>query len=484
MKTLELFDYQQEGVRFLVAKKRAILADEMGLGKTVQALKATCTSEDAKILVLCPETLKWNWAKEIQKWLPGVSHQIVEGAPDKRRAQILAGATFTISNMESLTYTRASAGQKKGRPWNDDVKLLARQKWSHVIVDEAHRLKNRKTQVKKAVLKICKVAQAVYMLTGTPIQNRADELWSLLNILYPKHFSSYWRFAEKFCYITVGYYGNDVGGIRDEKLPELRGILEQISLRRLKSEVLPDLPGKMPIKQVWVHMKADQAKLYLDMASEMYLELTSGEEITASVVVEQITRLKQIAIDPGLMVDRDTIVGPKVDALLDLLEAHPDEKIVVFSQFTSVLHRLKPRLEKLKITYESLTGDMSGEARSKAVDRFEGDPDCQVFLCSMGAGGVGINLTSSHIAVFMDKHWTPTTNWQSQERLDRIGQTEKVTIVEILTTGTVEEAIEDMLLVKTDTFKTLFSLSDPGLQTLRPVNKIDLLEVLRHGLEI
>ena len=477
-----LFDFQKDGAQFLVDHERVLLADEMGLGKTVQAISACQARQGFPVLVLCPNTLKWTWSREIQKWAPEATIQIVDGGPTARQDQLSSNADYVIVNLELLTYDRKSSG--KNRPWSEDVKLLLRRKWNTVILDEAHRVKNRKAQVTKAAKLITKKTDHVYLLTGTPILNRVEELWSLLNILYPKQFSSYWKFVEKFCYVFHDRYGYQVGDVRENMLPDLKRILEPIVLRRLKTEVLKDLPGMLPVKRVWVGLEGEQRRIYEEMAEEMYTKLESGETVSAAVVIAQITRLKQITIDENLMVaDKNVpLSGAKVDALFDFLETCGDEKVVIFSQFSRVLDRLELVCQQKKIQYEKLTGKVTGSDREAAVEEFQTNSDCRLFLCGMKSGGMGITLTASHIAVFLDKFWSPTMNWQAQERLDRIGQTEKVTIVEFLAAQTVEEGIETMLAGKTKQFSSLFDLEKPDVEEIGPVEKQDLIELLRFGL--
>jgi len=447
-----LFPYQLEGVKFLLDTERALLADEMGLGKTIQAI-AACQARNAKpILIICPNTLKWTWKTEIEKWHPGASWAIVEGDKTSRLACIREKAQYTIVNFEMLAYDRSA----KQQVWGEDVSLLVKTKWDTIIIDEAHRIKNRKAQVTKAVHKL--KSRYMYELTGTPILNRAEELWSLLNILYPSVFTSYWRFVERYCEMTNNGWGWQVGVLRPEMYPELKMILDGFSLRRLKSNVLKSLPGKLPVEQIWIRLSGQHRDIYDKMEQDMYAELSTGNVITAPIVLAQITRLKQIAIDPTIMLNIDeSLSGPKVDALFEIID-NTEEKVVVFSQFARVVDRLGLACNSKGIKYVKITGEVTGSDREVAVQTFQADPAYRVFLCGIKSGGVGITLTAAHIAVFMDKYWSPAINWQAQERLDRIGQTEKVSVIEILASDTIEERIEQMLDSKTEQFGALFDI--------------------------
>lgn len=472
-----LFDYQREGAQYLIDHRRALLADEMGLGKTVQAISACQARQARPVLIVCPNTLKWTWAREIQKWSPTSTFQIVDGDPQARQAQLRADVDYVIVNFELLR-------QKPNKTWSDDVLTLQKRAWDTVIVDEAHRVKNRKARVTQATKIITKQPQHVYLLTGTPILNRVDELWSLLNILYPKLFSSYWKFVEKFCHVSQNTWGYQVGGLKESMRSDLHQVLASVYLRRLKRDVLKDLPEMLPIKRIWVQLSGTQRQVYENMAKEMYTTLTSGETVSTAVVIAQITRLKQITIDENLMIAEKVtpLQGAKVDALFDFLETCEDEKVVIFSQFSRVLDRLELVCQQKDLSYEKLTGDVTGKDRENAVQRFQSDPDCRLFLCGMKSGGVGITLTASHIAVFLDKFWSPATNWQAQERLDRIGQTEKVTIIEFLAAETVEEGIEKMLVDKTKQFSSVFGLKKPGVEDFEPTERQELIDLLRFGL--
>jgi SNF2 family DNA or RNA helicase len=473
----ELFDYQREGVDFLVRTPRALLGDEMGLGKTVQTIVASLLTADKEdsLLIVCPNSLKWNWAKEFERWAPNTTVQIISGDRATRRMQIASPTHVTIVNYELFRY--GSKDERGNRTWSDDVQEIMKRRWKTIVLDEAHRVKNRDAQVTKAMTALTKSIERVYLLTGTPILNRVDELWSLLRILFPREYTSYWRFVERYCQVGSNGFGTEIGPARPEMLPELRQILKGFTLRRLKRDVLPTLPRKLPIRRVWVPLEEKQRAIYQEMAEDMMTVLSSGETVSAAVAVAQITRLKQIVIDPNLMTSPNLpLAGTKVDATLDILESLPGEKVVIFSQFATALKRLQLTLESKGYKTGIITGEVTGESRQQMVDQFQNDPSIQVLLCGLKSGGVGITLTAAHTAIFLDKFWNPALNWQAQERLDRIGQTEPVTIIELLAQDTIEEAIEKLLQHKADLFSSLFETAQSPISRTTLSSILDLLK--------
>lgn len=468
----KLFPYQVEGVKFLTQTQRALLADDMGLGKTVQALlSAQALQTGLPTLILCPNSLKGTWAKEIALWCPGEPVQVVQGERAARVRQIAQACPWTILNLEAA------------RLHTKDLESI---QWGVVIVDEAHRIKNRARpsgrgpQVTRAVWSIALRTPHVFLLTGTPIINRPDEIWSLLHCLDPSKFSSYWKFVERYCEIWDNGYGLEVGDARPDRLQEFQDLLRPYYLRRTKREKL-SLPP-LQIQQIWVELQGDQKRIYREMAKTMYADLRERGEVSASIVLAQITRLKQITVDPNLMVEapQASLQGAKATALLDILEGLGQQKAVVFSQFAGAILAAERLLQSRGISCVSLTGAVPADQRQSLVDRFQKDPECQVFLSSIQAGGVGLTLTAASIAVFLDKAWAPAINDQARARLHRVGQTLPVTVIELLAAGTVEEAIESLLARKEEQFQNLFTL-DPTSVTSRPLTSSLLKELFSYS---
>jgi len=470
-----LYPFQIEGVDFLVKTKRALLGDDMGLGKTAQAITACKRLNAQKILVICPNSVKYVWQREFEKWEPSYDVRVVVGDKQQRLDQIWGTAQVVVINFEIVREWQVKVTKELKQ--TDELKALLSQTWDVMIIDEAHRVKSRHAQVTKAVTRLARQStHNLFLLTGTPIMNRPDELWTLLRAISPKQFTSYWRFVQSYCHVYHDGFGWVVGNLLPYRVAPLREVLSHFAIRRTKNEVLQDLPEKT-VQQVWVNLENDQLRVYREMAKTMWTEL-EGKVVSAAVVIAQITRLKQIAIDPKLMLSEDSpLEGAKVDALGDILEGAGDQKVVVFSQFARALRKLSATL---KIPHAMVTGDVTGKAREDSIQRFQTDSDCRVLLASIPAGGQGITLTAASIAVFLDKAWTPAMNIQAQDRLHRIGQKKPVTIIELLAAGTVEEGIEKLLNSKIETFRKLFELDWTEVVSQGPlISKEELRELLR-----
>lgn len=430
----KLRDYQRVGVEFLSTAGNCILADDMGTGKTVQAITACEESGAGKVLIVCPATLKWNWFNEIKQWT-GKEGTIIQGTKNKRLEQI-AGFTdgYMIINYEALRL-------------HPELKKV---KWDIRVFDEAHKLKNRKAQQTKAA-KLIK-SKKTFQLTGTPMLNRADELYSLLNMLYPKKYTSYWRFVDQFCQTYDNGFGKDILQGKPEQVEALRAEIQPVMLRRTKQDVLAELPAKTYVRHT-VELNGKQRKMYKEMHDEA-VTMVGDELVAASVVIAQITRLRQIAISTQ-MLNPEVDLAAKVDALLEIIEDNADHKIAVFSQFRTAIEIVGRKLDEKGVGWVSVTGKVSEDDRTENTRKFQEEPDCKVMLATIAAAGVGLTWTSSDIAVFLDRHWTPAINRQAEDRLHRMGQRNNVTIINIVAKDTIEERIENMLAEKQDNFDSI-----------------------------
>ena len=449
----KLRDYQRVGANFMNETGKCILADDMGTGKTLQAIAACEEIKAERVLVVCPNSLKWNWHEEVGKWTD--SKAVVVDGTRAKRVKTIEGFTgkYLIINYESMRLHEE----------------LQKVKWDVLILDEAHKIKNRKAQQTKAVKKI--KADNVYLLTGTPMLNRPDELWSLLNRLYPKKFGSYWRFAERYCSITDNGWGKEVGMGTPEQQEKLRQLLAPVMLRRTKKDVLKELPDKVYQRHL-IELKGNQARAYRSMEKDTIATLTEGEVIAAPVVIAQITRLRQIAVSTQLLSD-GVAESAKFDALLELIQDNQEEhKIVVFSQFRRAVELFSEKLDKAGIKWTAVTGAVKQEDRHQATKDFQEDTETRVMLATIEAAAHGLTWTSADIAVFLDRHWTPAINTQAEDRLHRMGQKNSVTIINMVARGTVEEYIENMLEEKGKGFDAIINEGVTTEEVMQIFNKL------------
>jgi len=441
-----LYPFQRVGVDFMVKAKRVLLADDMGLGKTLQSIVACEELGAERVLVICPNTLKATWQNEVRKWTPERAVTVFKGSNHKKKEATIASYTtgYFVTNYEAIRRgkeKRMVDGEEKvvdrAHDFLDDLSGIS---WDVAIIDEAHRIKNRKAQQTQDATAVVKKAKYLFLLTGTPIMNRVDELWSLLNVLYPKVYSSFWEFVQKFADAHPGQFGWVINPSPTNP-GKLRKQLENLFIRREKEEVFKDMPPKT-YQQIWVDLEGKQRDLYQQMEQEALADVNETDQVVALGILAQIVRLKQIAFSPALI--GGDHISSKVEALMDILSG-TDEKVVVFSQFAEVLKLVAKELDDNDIRYAMFAGDTKEEVRQHNLEWFQKDPNAKVFLATTQAGGVGITLTAASYVVMLDKHWTPAVNEQAVDRVYRHGQTKPVTIFEILATDTVDEMVEQVL---------------------------------------
>lgn len=437
-----LHPYQAEGVEFLRGKKR-ILADDPGLGKSVQALFAILQSGCKNVLIVCPKTVKPSWEEEISKWL-GNDH----------------GIKFTIIGYpQLLEMGKLSAARVSN-------KSLAAVKWDGIIFDEAHRLRNRNAKQTKSAFSITKASGSAVLIaiTGTPIINRADELWSLLHMIDPKTFSSYWKFVKENFITSEIVYGNFpvVKPVKPINPEGFKKIISPYIIRRQKS----DLGYIQPTYQtIAVDLPRDQKTVYETMYKQYYAEIKTMEgtkEFIATNALARLARLRQICISPDLMDNESQeIRGAKIDALLEFL-ADREDKCVIFSTSSRCIKRLTRKLNSSGYKSYSFTGEDSDVVRQKNKNNFIHQPDARCMLMTIGAGGEGLNglQHAASTVIFMDKDWTPAANRQAVGRVDRVGQEQPVNVIHFMTSGTIEKRYEKMLGTKQWASDTVLPITD------------------------
>ncbi|MCD8364057.1 MAG: SNF2 family helicase [Lachnospiraceae bacterium] len=461
--------YQKNGYKWLRTLEAwgfgGILADEMGLGKTLQMIavmlagKEACAQrESALSLVVCPASLVFNWGEEFARFAPKLKVLPVVGTQGERRAKIASATDYDVLVTSYDLLKR-------------DIDLYEDLRFDIEVIDEAQYIKNHTTAAAKAV-KVVKSAHR-FALTGTPIENRLSELWSIFDYLMPGFLYTYEVFRRDFETPIVKY--------QDElAMARLQKMTGPFILRRLKEDVLKDLPEKLEEVR-YVRLDGAQQKLYDGQVLRMR-KLIGGqndEDFNKNkfAVLAQLTRLRQICCDPSLCFADYRAESAKVDACMELIGSAMDggHRMLLFSQFTSMLDILKTRLTQEKIAYYTITGSTPKEERLRLVKEFN-EGSVPVFLISLKAGGVGLNLTGANVVIHYDPWWNVAAQNQATDRAHRIGQTKKVTVYKLIAKDTVEEKILKLQETKRDLAAQVLSADAAG--QLGSMSREELLDLL------
>jgi SNF2 family DNA or RNA helicase len=391
-----------------------------------------------KTLVIAPMSLLNMWEKMFKD--EGLRVRVID--PKNRDSLFKKDADVFIVHWAAL--------QQRGGHWLTPE--LMEIQFLHVICDEVHHAQNRNAQQTIGLKRVKTMFKTG--LSGTPVTNTPDKLWSVLNWLYPKEFSSYWRFYGKF----VDFEIDPAGGYRKIKGPKNVHILhEKIQpyyIRRLKEDVLPDLPDKY-YTEISPPLSAKQQKAYDEMRKHMITWLDSGI-LASPVVISQLMRLQQFSCAYAELTPQGKVrlsePSSKLDALMELIESQ--SQIVVFSQFSQMIDLLEKRLLKKGVTYSKITGQVPQWQRQRAVDKFQ-TGNAQVFMGTISAGGEGVTLTRASCVAFLDRSWSPADNSQAEDRLHRIGQKNAVQVVDLISAGTVDLGRQQRLVMKKEWLRQL-----------------------------
>lgn len=408
----EPFKYQKQGVAFLYGARIAILADEMGLGKTMQAITAIRllfrSGECRRVLLVCPKPLVTNWKREFEAWAPEVPIQVIEGKGERRKWLWQRKNTpLRIANYELLSRDREFFDPPEGAPVIFDL----------VVLDESQRIKNQFNVTSEAARAIPR--RRNWALTGTPVENSADDLVGIFEFLAP-------GFLET--------------GLKPTQLSKIVG---EYILRRTKEKVLKDLPPKL-IRDAHIELTSEQYKTYRVAQEEGEIRLNEmGESVTLQHAFELVLRLKQIC-------NYDPVTGEsaKLERLVADMEevAESGRKAILFSQWVQTIRWLLPRLEQFgPLEYH---GQTPSKERDSVIERFRDDPDKHILLMSYGAGSVGLNLQFAEYVFLFDRWWNPAVEDQAINRAHRIGATGPVTVTRFVTDNTIEEKIDQILVEK------------------------------------
>ena len=467
---LAYLGYQKAGIKFGLDRPAVLIGDEMGLGKTIQAIGIlNALPEKARVLIICPASLKLNWQRELKRWL--VTDRSVLVADSKTGAELIGALSITIMNYDILH-----------KFW----RTLRAREWDVLIADEAHYLKtpdSRRTQMvfgrkaKKATTKR-EALEAVppvhakkrILLTGTPISNRPVELFPLIEYLDPVRWTNFFKYANRYCDAHNNGFGWDFTG--SSNLEELQDILRtSIMVRRLKKDVLTELPAKrrqvieFPAEGKLAQFVADESEAYGDHEEELSELHAQVELAKASDNPDDYTKAVEnlrkgvAAVFAGMSTSRRLLAEAKIDLCIEHIREAVEEaqKVVVFAHHKSVAAAIAAAFGNAAVT---LVGDTPMVERQAAVDRFQRDPSCKVFVGSIGAAGVGITLTAASHVIFCELSWVPGEVSQGEDRCHRIGQRESVLVQHLVVEGSLDATMAKRIVAKQEVI-------DQALDTLR-----------------
>jgi SNF2 family DNA or RNA helicase len=453
-----LRDYQKYGYQWMKTLAHyhfgGILADDMGLGKTIQSI-AFLLSELPRIreagspaLIVCPASLTFNWLNELKKFAPDIHAVVMEGSKEARGGILedLSGVDVLITSYPLL---------------RRDAEAFADLEFSILILDEAQAIKNHATQTAQSVKEIR--ARHRFALTGTPVENRLEELWSIFDAVFPELFLSRRRFLE----------------LSPEQVArKVRPFL----LRRRKTDVLKELPEKIETVQT-SELTQEQKKLYIAYLARLQQEAIrrireDGFQKSRMHILAGMTRLRQLCCHPALFVEGYEGGSGKLEQLLEIVEScrESGKRMLVFSQFTGMLGIIRGELERLGTSFFYLDGQTPGKERVDMCRRFN-EGEGELFLISLKAGGTGLNLTGADTVLLFDLWWNPAVEQQAADRAHRIGQKNVVQVIRLVTRGTIEEKMYELQQRKRDLIDAVVTPGEDGLAALSEEDIRELLMI-------
>lgn len=451
--TAKLRDYQEVGVRWLSMLNHygfgGILADDMGLGKTLQtiAFLSSVVTADSKILILAPSSLIYNWKEEFEKFAPQMKVEVIYGLKASRDEIIASNPQVAITSYASF---------------RQDVEQYEKNQYQYLILDEAQVMKNSQTKIAQYLRKFD--VPHTFALSGTPIENHVEELWSIFQIVLPGLFPGKKDFKQ-LSPETISHY------------------VKPFIMRRKKSEVLQELPDliEMTYKN---ELADDQKTIYLAQLKQMQDRILSSseEELNRSKmeILSGLMRLRQICDTPSLFLEDYAGESGKLDSLRELLEQIKDgnQRVLIFSQFRGMLDIIEKELDALKMTSFKITGSTPANERQDMTNAFNsGQGDA--FLISLKAGGVGLNLTGANTVILVDLWWNPAVEDQAIGRAHRMGQDKNVEVYRMITRGTIEEKIQELQTSKRHLVSTILD----GTETRSSLSIEEIREILGISVE-
>ena len=453
----ELRPYQKEGFKWINEITDlgfgGVLADDMGLGKTLQIIAFLLSQKKSKSIVVVPTSVIYNWMDEFEKFAPSIRVGLVHGSKSKRDKVLRdfkrgLGIKIEEENLKEKSYEKYDVLLTTYGTLKNDEKAYENLSFDYCIIDEAQNIKNPSAQATLSVKNIksrCNIA-----LTGTPIENNLMELWSIFDFVMPGYLFTKERFRERFI-------------LDESNLSELKSLITPFILRRLKEEVLSELPEKLE-KKYLVEMKGKQKQLYSFYVKAIKNQLNENKSSEKSGrdkinLFAYLTKLREICLDPSLVVPDYKGGSSKLTVVKEIVKdaSESGKKILLFSQFTSVLQKIEEDFKKEDISYLYLDGGTSAKDRVERVKKFNEDSNIKVFLISLKAGGVGLNLTSASVVIHFDPWWNPAVEDQATDRAHRFGQENKVEVIKLVAKDTIEEKI---VLMQEDKRELIQSLMD------------------------
>jgi len=430
-KGLEYLPYQNAGIAYMTKVKKCLLADDQGLGKTIQTCGLINNVKPKKILIICPSSLKQNWANELRKWIISTRHiSIIEGRKNEfNEKDPELSHQITIINYDIVHYNKKGLSQD----------------WDLIAIDEAHYLKNPDAKRTQAVLEICERSERVVAMSGTPMSNRPIELWPMLNGLFrkylPKDFRTMEKYGKFFCagfLENIRRFDNKLKCVTNRKVWNYRGasnlnilnsiLRERFMIRRLKKDVLTQLP--------------DKTISVVDLSTTAQVRrILKGEDGYRDEVIRAIETGKRMPPLEGMSSARKELamekVKPSVEFIKDILDN--DEKVIVFAHHKDVVDALESELRPY--WPQVVTGGTPNEFRQPRVDAFQDRDEVRVFIGNIQAAGVGITLTAATNVVFVESSWVPGENVQCEDRAHRIGQENAVNVYYLCWYGSMDAQI-------------------------------------------
>ena len=430
-----------------------ILADDMGLGKTIQALSFLQhfrdTNSRLSALVVCPTTLMFNWENEIRKFTPDLTYHIHHGGDRTRNKEALSQFNVIITTYGTL---------------RSDIKLLLEMPFDYAVLDESQAIKNPGSKVTKAAC----LLQAKHRLcmSGTPLQNNTFDIFAQMNFLNPGMLGSLEFFRQEFA-VPIDKFGEQ------DRKEHLRKLLYPFILRRTKEQVAKDLPDKTETI-LFCEMEDEQRKVYEAYRNDYRDKImgtieTQGIQRSQLTILQGLMKLRQICDSPAILNETDKYPNHsiKLDELArEITENIGDHKALIFSQFLGMLALIRERLKELDVKYEYFDGSTSAIERERAIQSFQNDDSCRVFLISLKAGGVGLNLTAADYVYIVDPWWNPAVEQQAIDRTHRIGQTKNIFAYRMICKDTIEDKILQLQEKKRVLAKDLIADDDGFVKSL------------------